>query len=553
MLNQFRIFFLLMTFIFVSNCQPSLQTEPEIFIRYNQVGFLPADIKTAVVLSNSNLSGKQISLYESKSNNKIFSFTFNKSDGTYGNFMFSYVIDFSKVNKKGEYYFQFGKQKSFSFKISDNVFEGIADSLLEFFKVQRCGYTSPLMHDVCHISDATSLIENGKAIQKTVDVTGGWHDAGDYVKILNTTAFSTYMLLFAYDFAPQKFSFDKNKNNVPDILEEAKIGLDWLHRAYFEKNKLITQVQDLRDHDVGWRMPEKDPLGFDRPAYVGIGKNLIGIYSATMSLAYRIWKEKLNFPEFANQCLNDAQKIYSLNKFVKDIDSSGTGVYVDKSFNGKMALGAIELYLSTMKSNYLSDATTFADSAKSDYWWSWGDVNSLAHYRLAKIIPRYSDYLKNNLEHFNKKKNENVFGKGVSTSWGTNVTLLGITLQNILYKKLNGKNGFDSVAVFSRDYILGRNPWGISFISGFGKFYSNNLHHQIGYLKGKLPGGFAAGPASKKFIDEQKIPYQKNDSLYKFQTEDNYYRDDRNDYITNEPTIVGNATAIFVFGNLVNK
>jgi hypothetical protein len=272
-----------------------------------------------------------------------------------------------------------------------------------------------------------------------------------------------------------------------------------------------------------------------------------------MSLAYRIWKEKLNFPEFANQCLNDAQKIYSLNKFVKDIDSSGTGVYVDKSFNGKMALGAIELYLSTMKSNYLSDATTFADSAKSDYWWSWGDVNSLAHYRLAKIIPRYSDYLKNNLEHFNKKKNENVFGKGVSTSWGTNVTLLGITLQNILYKKLNGKNGFDSVAVFSRDYILGRNPWGISFISGFGKFYSKNLHHQIGYLKGKLPGGFAAGPASKKFIDEQKIPYQKNDSLYKFQTEDNYYRDDRNDYITNEPTIVGNATAIFVFGNLVNK
>ncbi|MCX7875344.1 MAG: glycoside hydrolase family 9 protein [Melioribacteraceae bacterium] len=549
----FRInLFIFLFFLFgASNCQTSVKDEQEVFIRTNQLGFLPGDVKTAVVLSNNNLKGKEVFVYNVK-NEKVVTLKFQESKGSYGKFLFSYLLDFSSLNKKGEYFLQFGKQKSYLFKIDDKIFNGIAESLLDFFKVQRCGYTSPLLHDVCHISDATSIIENGKGSSKSIDVTGGWHDAGDYIKNLNTTAFSTYMLLFSYEFAPEKFSFDKNKNNVPDILEEAKIGLDWLNRAYFEKNKLITQVQDMRDHDVGWRMPENDPLGFDRPAFVGIGKNLIGIYSATLALAYRIWKEKLNYPEFANQCLDNAQKIYSIHKQVKDVDSSGIGVYIDKNFYGKLSLGAIELYLSTMKSNYLNDAAIYADSAKSDFWWSWGDVNSLAHYRLAKFITRFSDYLKNNLEHFNKLKNGNVFGKAVSSSWGTNVTLLGITLQNILYKRINGKNNYDSLSVFSRDYILGRNPWGISFINGIGKNSSKNFHHQIGYLKGKLPGGFAAGPASKEFVDKLKIPYEKIDPYARFQTNDNYYRDDRNDYITNEPTIVGNATAIFVFGVLSN-
>ena len=66
---------------------------------------------------------------------------------------------------------------------------------------------------------------------------------------------------------------------------------------------------------------------------------------------------------------------------------------------------------------------------------------------------------------FNKYKDNNLFGKGTDISWGTNVTLLGVTLQNILYKKLTNDNTFDSVAVFQRDFILGRNPWGVSFIS----------------------------------------------------------------------------------------
>lgn len=549
MKKHLLISFTLISFI-ITNCQPSIKAEPEIFIRFNQVGYLPNDIKSAVVLSTHSIEGKNISIKNSRTNKNMNEYRIGKSIGNYGSFQFSYIIDFSNLKTDGEYYFQFARQKTFNFKVGDNVYNGIADLLLEFFRVQRCGYTNPFLHNVCHISDAAQLIDGKTIIDKKVDVTGGWHDAGDYVKILNTTAFSTYMLLFSYEFDQTKFSTDKNKNNVPDILEEAKIGLDWMLRAYYDKSKLITQVQDLRDHDVGWRMPENDAVGYDRPAYVGIGKNLIGIYSATMALAYRIWNTKLNYPEFANQCLSAAQNLYAINNRVANVDSSGSGVYLDKTWEGKMALGAIELYLSTNKSNYLNDATEFADLAGPDLWWSWGNINSLAHFRLAKIIPKYADYIKLNLDEFNRKKNTNLFGKGVALSWGTNVTLLGITLQSILYKNLKNEAFYDTVSSFSRDYILGRNQWGISFIQGIGKNFTRNFHHQISHFKGRLPGGFAAGPASKEFVEKSKMPLDKVDKYARFQSNDSYYRDDRNDYVTNEPTITGNATAIFVYGVL---
>ncbi len=549
MKKNFLIPLILISFV-ISNCQPSIKAEAEIFIRFNQVGYLPNDVKSVVILSTHSIEGKSVSIKNSRTNKNMFEYILGKSLGNYGNFRFSYIIDFSNLKTNGEYYFQFARQKTFNFKVGENVYNGIADSLLEFFRVQRCGYTNPFLHDLCHISDAAQLIDGKIVINKKVDVTGGWHDAGDYVKILNTTAFSTYMLLFSYEFDEAKFSTDKNKNKVPDILEEAKIGLDWMLRAYYQKNKLITQVQDLRDHDVGWRMPENDAVGYDRPAYVGIGKNLIGIYSATMALAYRIWNTKLNYPEFASQCLKAAENLYSLNKNVANVDSSGSGVYLDKTWEGKMALGAIELYLSTNKTNYLNDATSFADLAGPDLWWSWGNINSLAHFRLAKIIPKYADYIRLNLEEFNRKKNDNLFGKGVALSWGTNVTLLGISLQNILYKNLQNDTTYDSVDSFSRDYILGRNQWGISFIQGIGKNFTRNFHHQISHFKGRLPGGFAAGPASREFVEKSKMPLDKFDKYARFQSNDSYYRDDRNDYVTNEPTITGNATAIFVYGVL---
>jgi len=549
MRKDMKIRFVLILF-FLSG---AILSQNYIYIRTNQLAFLPEDSKSAVVMANRNLTGKTFYIVDKKNNKNVYKSKINSLFERYGRFKYTAKLDFSSLNQKGEYYIKIGKTKSYPFFIGTGKYDKIVKSLLEFFKIQRCGYTNPKMHKTCHIADATSLIENGKKINEQIDVTGGWHDAGDYVKFLNTTAYSTYMLLFAYEYNKKFFSFDLNKNNVPDILDEAKIGLDWLLRCQY-KNKLVVQVQDLRDHTVGWRMPENDTLRFSRPAFIDIGKNLIGIYSASLALAAKIWQEDILYPDYAQKCIKTAEKYFRLAKTAPDIAKAGSGMYVDSGFEGKLALGAVELYRVTRKLIYLKKAKEMAAKAGADGWWSWGNINSLAHYRISRFDRAYLHYLRVNLEGFLKMSKTNLFGEGAAYSWGTNNTLLGVSLQNILYTKRTGSREFEKLSLLQRDYVLGRNPWGISFFYKIGKNYSRNFHHQVAFLsKRGLPGGFAAGPVKKELLKSYSIPFAKKDRLAKFQTDFCYYRDDKNDYISNEPTITAAATAIFVMGYFASK
>ncbi|HEX2867545.1 MAG TPA: glycoside hydrolase family 9 protein [Ignavibacteriales bacterium] len=530
----------------------NINSAESVYIRVNQVGFLPGEIKTAVVMSEGDISGSEFRLIKKDDKKTVFTGRLPAALRGEGKFKNNCIIDFSALRKPGRYIIECRGARSHPFSVGNDIYNGIADSLLMFFKVQRCGYTDPFLHKVCHIADATALIPRGQRAKH--DVTGGWHDAGDYIKFFNTTAFSTYLLLFSYEFDPLKFSFDTNGNNVPDILEEAKIGLDWLLRSRLAAGSFIIQVQDLRDHDEGWRLPEDDKLTFDRPAFTGGGKNSAGIYSAVMALAYRIWKERLHYDEFALRCLKEARTCYSEADRMPEVDHSGTGMYLDSKYEGKMALGAIELYESTKDEGYLKDAASFASKAQSDYWWSWGDMNSIADFKIAKHRPEFKDYLLNNLKNFNDIKNKNVFGEAAKNTWGSNTALMGAALQAILWKNLTGSGSFDSLMVFERDYILGKNQWGVSFIYNIGSVFSKNFHSQVGFLRnGYLPGAVAAGPISRKKLETFKVSFPGRDPLRDFQTDSAVYQDLKEDYVTNEPSISTNVTALFLMGYFAQR
>ncbi len=541
----FAILFLAIQ-IFLVNCH--VVSSHKIFIRTNQVGFFPEGLKTSVVLSDTALVDLKYFIRDYKSNKVILVKSLPQKSKSYGNFRYCYELDFSELRDPGKYFIEIEGQKSFPFLISESAFNSVKDSLILFFKVQRCGPTNSLLHQPCHLSDATKLV--GYKDSSAKDLTGGWHDAGDYIKFLKTTAYATYMLIFSYEFDKDKFGFDNDKNNVPDVLDEAKVGLDWLLRCNFTKYNLVSQVQDERDHQVGFRLPKKDTLQFDRPGFVSLGKNTIGIYSAALAIAARIWKEKFFDDDFSNKCLQTAENIYSVRNSVQDIDSSYSKMYKEKSFEGKLALAAIELFNTTKNKSYLNDAIYYGEKAQSDFWWSYGDFNSLAHCKIAQYQPEFSKYIYDNLNSAKKRIDTLLFKEGLNYSWGTTNSILGISLQAILYKKISGSTEFDSLSTFQTDYILGRNPWGISFIYNIGTNFPLHLHSQIAHFNnGYLPGALSAGPAPISVINQYKIE-RTNFSYDKFNTKDVKYYDDEMDYITNEPTLVGNATALFVFGTL---
>ncbi|MBD3290577.1 hypothetical protein GF337_17360 [candidate division KSB1 bacterium] len=540
MYRQVIIFLLINTGIYAA----------DIHIRINQLGFVPNDIKRAVVISHRNLDAEPFQLVGGYENEISYEGLLEKNPSRFENFEYCYVLDFSLFRKTGIYFIRVANAWSPPFEISNSIYNNLVDSLLLFFKVQRCGFTDPLLHEECHYFDATSLVIDGKKVDEQMDVTGGWHDAGDYTKFLNTTAYATYTLLFSYQFNPGKFYADRNANDIPDILDEAKIGLDWLLKLVYRKFSLVTQVQDLRDHAQGWRLPENDRLLWDRPAFVGIGKNLVGIYAATMALSYRIWREIPGYYSFAEHCLTMAENLYSIHQDVPDVDRSGTGAYQDSEYKGKLALGAIELYLATGRELFLKNAKKYAHAAGSDFWWSWGNINAYAHYRLAHIDTSFLKYIRENLLFFEKGMRVHAFGDAVRDTWGSNSTILGVALQAILWKKLTGATTFDKLAATQRDFILGKNQWGVSFIYNIGTNFSKNFHSQVAYFNNnRLPGAVAAGSISREKLEQYNIPYETPDQFAEFQTEDAIYRDDRMDYITNEPTITANATAVFVMAH----
>lgn len=519
----------------------------DVFIRVNQLGFKKSELKTAVVLTKKDMGGKKFIVKDIKSGKDVFDGTIPPSIAGWGSFNFCHIIDFTGLGSEGTFVIDVEGNRSSNFRIGENIYNSIVDSLLLFFKVQRCGATNPFLHKVCHIYDSPTVVGDDRAGK--IDVTGGWHDAGDFTKFLNTTAFSTYMLLFSYEFNPKRMEFDKNKDGAPDVLEEARVGLDLLLRMNYQPSKLIIQVQDRRDQTVGWRLPENDTLKFDRPAFAGMGKNLIGIYAAALAMGSRIWKDRFQDAAFADKLLKAANNVFALRNSAPDLDTNPIGLYQDSKYEGKLALGAIEMYITTGIGKYLEEAKKLAKSADSDYWWSWGNINSLAQYRVAKYSMDMKQYIENNLAAFNETRKKNPFGEGTAFSWGTTHTFLGIALQSILFRDLTKSSLYDSVASYQRDYVLGKNPWGVSFIYNIGSRSTRNFHSQVGFFNnGYLPGAVAAGPVPAEILKGYNI--QRTNFIYdRFNSPEVKYYDDRQDYITNEPTIVSNATAVFVFSH----
>ena len=136
--------------------------------------------------------------------------------------------------------------------------------LLVFMRQQRCGY-NPFLDVECHQHDGRTAY--GPRPESTyIDVTGGWHDAGDQLKYLITSSNATARMLLAYELQPEKFGDvvdalgHPSPNGIPDVLDEAKWGLDWMHKMHPAPDELYHQVADDRDH-TGWKWPQSRQVG----------------------------------------------------------------------------------------------------------------------------------------------------------------------------------------------------------------------------------------------------------------------------------------------------
>ncbi len=521
-------------------------------LRVNQVGYRPGDTKVALAMTGQDLGGQAFEVRTSWGAGRAFTGKVGADRGRYGSFAHVYELDFSPLATSGRYVVRIGGVESPVFPVTDDAHGQLLAKSLLFFRVQRCGAGPARGHAACHLQDGVA--RGGPADGTRVKADGGWHDAGDYIKFLVTTGYVTHLMLATYLRHPDVFA-DDDGNRIPDVLEEARVGLDWMLKLWdAPKGVLYYQVSDASDHGT-WRMPEKDEQV--RPVWAceaGRGANVAGKAAASLALAAVIWNDP-GKPYFDRALvatyLEAAKQIYAYGKKRPSAQPSNPAeFYNERSFADDLALAATALFRATGEQAYLKEAGEFARAAGDASALSWSDSHALAHYELARIDPAYvpeaRKHLETALEAARGFAGADPFRVGIRRlHWGSAPDMAGVALQAFWYRDLTGDGRYLLLAQQQWDYLLGANPWGVCFVGGMGTTWPRHPHHQIADLAGvELTGFWDEGPVPLSAFAGQKITLSRPDAYAAFQADGAVYHDDKQDYVTNEPTLDANATGI---------
>lgn len=560
------------------------------FIRVNLVGYTNAGPKRALVISKKKLE-QAIYLFSYQNNQQTLLLLKGSQQEPWYPFSYNYEIDFSSNTQTGDYRIQSadGTIQSAIFHIGP--YPALFEDVVHFLQTQRCGY-NPYIDAVCHPLDGRSFYGN-MPDKSYVDARGGWHDAGDQLKYLITGSNATARMLQAWEWNKKAFSDHVNAlgqsgaNGIPDILDEAKWGLDWIHRLHCAPDQLIHQVADDRDH-LGFKLPNEDPADYgfgvnkDRPAYFatgtpqGLGKyksmatgvaNLAGRSAAALAMGYRIWSKDLGDKAFALQCLKDAKELYAMGK-AKEGYQQGNSYgapyrYNENTWADDMEWGAAELYKATGEKKYLVDAMHYAKLI-GDY--SWMEKDSVAHYEMYPYVNmgHYAlwevapdsfknilvQYYAHNLQRIQSKAVRNDYGVGHLFVWCSNNFAAAVATQAILYERMAGKLTYKKLMQDHINWLLGLNPWGTSMITGIpaNGDYPLDVHMPFWRIKKEvIKGSLVDGPIWSSIHEGMlHITRSEPDEYKSFQPSHITYWDDWADYSTNEPTMDGSADLLLL-------
>ena len=394
--------------------------------------------------------------------------------------------DFNDVMTPGNYVIKtkIRSNQVFSvpFVIADSVvIEQAGRPAYEFFYYQRCGMEIPGFHGACHMDD--SVFPDGTYR----DLSGGWHDAGDYNKYNGFTPESLYALIQAYDRKKDYFDqFDRNNDGVADLLDEALWGAAFLEKCIdLTTMRLIGQVSTGYSY---WGIPEDET---DNKINTGDERPVNDWNGDATHLA-------VSFALLAKHAPDSKKYIEIAEKF-----------YQKKG--GPLSV-VIALYDATQKEQYKQ--LIFDRASKMIE----ADDKGISHFReLAELAIRFPEHdivdqikdmaqkkleqLKNSCDKFfgiiqrgghDGKKIYFMEYKEINAWYvGGSMDILDAAYDGILLDKLGFAEG-RTIAENHLHWILGRNPFNASMMEGVGDYFVPQYHHRYNTLPA-CPNGAVIG------------------------------------------------------------
>jgi endoglucanase len=553
---------ILLIFVLLLACTRLYAIDDE--IKVDQLGYRPLDNKYAVVAMDK---ASYFRILRSSDNKEMFTGQLKdpvKDDDSGDN---CFIADFSSLKTEGSYYMEVDRQfKSYPFKISNDVYNEAFVKSMKAFYLARCGTAvkdGVFSHDACHLKPAFYHVTAGKGLSETRDVSGGWHDAGDYGRYVVNSGLSTATLLFMferYKAKLEKYSMSFPYKNVkyPDILEEIKWNLDWMLKMQRSDGAVYHKVTPLIF--PGFIMPDKDT---SQEYVFEISTCATADFAAVMAIASRVFAPyDAEFSKRTLACAVDAYNFLSANPSIlpaggfKNPDGARTGQYSDDNDTDERAWAAVELFNTTGDKDYEKNIEMLflntdpeIDSAA---WWREVRPAAVLSYlysaqkerspelvkRMTTDLKRHADVLMGRI----KESGYRLMMKSDDYIWGSNNIVLNYAINLLAASELCGDYTYTQGASEALHYIFGRNPFNMSFVTGLGSFYPTHIHHRPSAAYGgeePWPGYLAGGPNKGK-----------GDSILQAMSFDTppmkYYEDNRQSYASNEVAINWNAPLCYV-------
>ncbi|WBQ02891.1 glycoside hydrolase family 9 protein [Kribbella sp. CA-293567] len=434
------------------------------------------------------------------------------------------LIDFDRYRGAGEgYRLAVGDQLSEPFTISDDLYSSLRQDALAYFYNNRSGIPIEAQYvgaERARLAGHVGIAPNKGDVSVpcfpgtctySLDVQGGWYDAGDHGKYVVNGALAAWQLLDQYEQSgDQPLRIPEAGNKIPDLLDEAKWQVDFLLRMQGPSGMVHHKI-----HDVKWTglplKPAADPQQrYLYPPSTAATLNVAAV-GARCARVYARWDKA-----FAAQCLAAADKAWKAalqNPAIYAPDGGeGGGAYDDVKVTDEFSWAAAELFATTGKQSFKRAITTQLKAADG---FSWQETGGLADLALARATSRLSllERLKLTLR-ISKVADEYVAdlrsqgyanpylpsdGKYV---WGSNSAVANNSMIMATAYDLTHLGKYREAALESLDYLLGRNALNQSYVTGYGERASHNQHHRFWAkaldpaLPAPAPGSLAGGPNS---------------------------------------------------------
>ena len=444
--------------------------------------------------------------------------------------------------------------------IFTNADEEILYRAVRFYGAERCGDAHNWTLDgnpagkSCHLRDGESV---------GLDLSGGWHDAGDHVKVTLTIAYAAYVLLKAYELYPATFkdyddpAYSGRPNGVPDVLDEARVGLDWLVKAHPSADKLVAMVANADyDHSTFMTSPTQskntpEKGGDPRPVQMGAKADFAGMTAAALALASRVYAT-FDAPVAATY-LTKAKTAYAFAKANPGLSTSMLYAWTGSKYTDDLLCGATELWRTTSDAAYRSDAVTQnASIGPHKYIVSYAQVSDLCRHSLVKggeqsalapwttDVDRYATLISNDV---------NLKGLIYLEKWGTCRHAMTAAFSAALLYDVTKNAKYRDFAKSQYAWVKGQNPQARSFIVGWGNNPPTRPHHRNAHGYEDDAGWEATTP---RLSDTRPFRVSLVGGLVGGPNLEGY-QDSVNDYVHNEVALDYNAglvgTAAFALAN----